>query len=87
MRSLYCKDGWIIARHYSPNSLAIGAVGVPRQKHPKTKRLHLFWIIAVMNEPGPQSYYRLEDWFVYHALVAEQIKAPVFIFVLAHVQA
>ena len=55
--------------------------------NPKTKSLHSFWIIAVMNEPGPQSYYKLEDWFVCHALAPEQIKALVFIFVLAHEQA
>ena len=40
-----------------------------------------------MNKPRPQSYYELEDWFVCHALVPEQIKALVLIFVLAHEQA
>ena len=34
-----------------------------------------FWIKPVMNEPGPQYYDTLNDWFVRHAQVPEQSKA------------
>ena len=61
------------------------------ENEPKDKCFRLFWIKPLPNEPGPQYYDTLKDWFVCHAQVPERAKALVFVFVfvfiLAHEQA
>ena len=58
---------------------------------PEDENFRSFWIKPVTNEPGPQYYDALKDWFVRHAQLSERTKALVFVFVfvfvLAHEQA
>ena len=62
-----------------------------KRKQTRKRKFSSFWIKPVTNEPGPQYYDTLKDWFVRHAQVPERTKALVFIFVfvfvLAHEQA
>ena len=61
------------------------------ENEPLDESFRSFWIKPVTNEPGPQYYDTLNEWFVYHAQVPERTKALVFVFVfvfvLAHEQA
>ena len=61
------------------------------ENEPEDEFFRSFRIKTVTNEPGPQYYDTLKDWFVRHAQVPERTKALVFVFVfvfvLAHEQA